>query len=57
MKNLSKGFAQIREQILTNIFFPCVHDIVLSVTIVLHPQLFLGDTSKVDLFGLEVALN
>ena len=57
MKNLSKGFVQIREQILENIFFPCVHDIVLSVTIVLHPQLFLGDTSKVDLFGLQVALN
>ena len=57
MKNLSKGFAQIREQILKNIFFLCVHDIVLSVTIVLHPQLFLGDTSKVDLLGLEVALN
>ena len=36
---------------------PLKGDIVLSVTIVLHPQLFLGDTSKVDLFGLEVALN
>ena len=57
MTNLSKGFAKILEQIIKNIFVPCVHDIVLSVTIVLHPQLFLGDTSKVDLFGLEVALS